>query len=376
VVYLTGVVASNNLPLSANAAQRVIGEGVDSFVAAIDVTKPDKEAILYASYFGGPGNEFGTRVRLRPDGKIVITGYTTSGELPGTDSRTFQAANRGGIDSYFAEFDPAGTESASRTYTTYYGGNGTDVATGLAVLPSGEIVLSGFTSSNDIPDASIPYRNTPAGRGDGFLAILDFRKPSLDAIQYATYFGGADLDYPQALHIDADGAAWLTGYTLSRDFPVIGNAIQSSISGSVDAFLVRLDWRVLGESGLRYSSYFGGNGADVAYAITADGPSRFVLGGYTTSSAFPTRGDVLPARNSGPSPDAFLASVNPETGAVEWAGTLGDALTDTIVSVARDAAGNIAFGGYTNSVNVQVRNGRAKSNPVGQTAGFIGRIVP
>src|SRR5258707_14449378 len=94
--------------------------------------------------------------------------------------------------------------------------------------------------------------------------------------------------------VDAADNVYITGYTLSVDFPTTPDALQQSSGGGIDVFVSKLNPATSGPAGLVYSTYLGQNGTNVGYAI-ANAPNGSVcVGGQsaarnitTTDSAFP-----------------------------------------------------------------------------------------
>lgn len=374
-VYLTGYTFSGDYPRSDNAPVAEYKANEDSFITILDPSREDTEALIFSSYFGGDGRDFGTVLALRPNGNVLLAGNTTSGELPGADSNTLQMSNRGGIDAFIAEFNPT---SGTLVYATFLGGDGTDNPTGLAVAANGQVIVSGMTSSTDFPVAGFPYGGAYFGKGDVFVSVLDTSKTTFGALIYGGYFGGNDLDYPTAMAQDADGTLWIAGYTFSRDLPASPNAIQTISAGSADLFLMRIDLNKFFGAQVVYCTYFGGSGADVATSMVLEGGSRVTLGGYTMGRDFPLVGDALPLPATRTSIDAFVVSLDTSVAFVNgivYSGLVSSPGTDVIVGLARDAEAQLYFAGYTNSSALPVSGG-AKPNKAGLITGFTGMIQP
>src|SRR5579859_6956233 len=149
------------------------------------------------------------------------------------------------------------------TYATYLGGSGGEVANGIAVDSSGNAYIAGITNSTNFPTLS-PEQTSSAGSGDGFVAKLN---STGTALVYSTYFGGSGADTITGIALDASSDAFLTGTTTSSDFPTSPTAFQRVYGGNGDAFVAQLN---SAGSGLVYSSYLGGAGADFGQAIAVD----------------------------------------------------------------------------------------------------------
>jgi hypothetical protein len=180
-------------------------------------------------------------------------------------------------------FDPghALVIDPSLSYSTYVGGRGSDIANGIAVDGSGNAYIVGTTQSANFPTAS-PLQGTNAGTDDVFVTKLNARGT---ALVYSTYLGGGWLDEGKGIAVDASGNAYVTGSTLSSNFPT-ANALQATFAGGLgDAFVTKLNAT---GSGLVYSTYLGGSDSDGAAGITVDSSGNAYVAGGTSSTNFPT----------------------------------------------------------------------------------------
>ncbi len=113
-------------------------------------------------------------------------------------------------------------------YSHYLGGTGADEGLGIAVEGSGSAYVTGSTVSNDFPTAGRGPAKFGAGAlgqtGDAFVAKLN---PAGTALVYSVYLGGGDLHEGRAIAVDASGSAYVTGWTISADFPPAGGGPPS-----------------------------------------------------------------------------------------------------------------------------------------------------
>jgi hypothetical protein len=124
--------------------------------------------------------------------------------------------------------------------------------------------------------------------------------------------GGSGQDQITKILVDPAGNVALTGFTLSSDFPVTGNALQNSAAGNGDVFLTILNPSAPDfTTALVYSTYFGGTDGDVAYDLRRDAAGKYYLCGYTLSLDFPTRNALVPDSTPGNSVDGFVAVIDP-----------------------------------------------------------------
>ncbi len=120
-------------------------------------------------------------------------------------------------------------------YSTYFGGDGADYASGIAVDGGGNAYVAGATDST-----SLPGNSTFVGGFDSFVTKLDLN----GALVFTTIFGGTNDEFPGGIAVDTQGI-YISGTTDSSDFPVTGGAAQTVFLGGVvggnnDAFAVKL----------------------------------------------------------------------------------------------------------------------------------------
>src|SRR6202040_1100021 len=117
-------------------------------------------------------------------------------------------------------------------YSTYLGGSGGDVGSGIAVDSSGNAYVTGSTSSNNFPTVS-PFQGATGGAGDAFVTKLNAAGAGL---LYSTYLGGSSNDDGSGIALDSSGNAYVTGSTNSMNFPT-ANPFQGVFAGGPsDAF--------------------------------------------------------------------------------------------------------------------------------------------
>lgn len=149
-------------------------------------------------------------------------------------------------------------------FSTYLGGRDDDDAYGIALMPSGSVVVGGFSYSADFPRTPGAFDTAgDTARGEGFVSVI---APDGKHLLYSTFIGGNDYDSVDAVDVDARGLIALAGSTASIDFPRAGYALPVSNDGT-DAFVCRLDADGL----LAYSTLAGGvYGRAVAFAPAGD----------------------------------------------------------------------------------------------------------
>ena len=104
--------------------------------------------------------------------------------------------------------------------------------------------------------------------------------------------------------MDSSGRAYVTGYTVSTNFPTAA-PFQPSSGGNYDVFVTKLN---ASGSALVHSTYLGGSSIDLGNGIAVDSSGRAYVTGYTYSTDFPTWNPFQPG--SGGNDDAFIAKIS------------------------------------------------------------------
>lgn len=112
------------------------------------------------------------------------------------------------------------------------------------------------------------------------------RRPRLRTISPPTSEGLAKIS-ARGIAIDAAQKLYVAGATTSTDFPLSGNAYDSSGDGSTDAFVARLDLSVVDANKVTYSTYLGAAGEDAAAGVAADNANNVFVTGSTNGQGFP-----------------------------------------------------------------------------------------
>lgn len=205
------------------------------------------------------------------------------------------------------------------------------------------------------------------------LSSYDHRAPLIidPTLSYSTYLGGSAQDQAYAIAVDSAGNAYITGMTLSADFPV-ANAIQPSINHTLpytnDAFVTKLS---PDGSSFVYSTFLGGVYSDQGYAIAADSNGNAYVAGVTSSPDFPvTRGAFQTTfKGGGDVPggvDAFVTAISSDGARLIYSTYLGGSGWDQANGIAVDSGGNAYVAGTSGSTDFPVSTGALQT---GFTAG-------
>jgi hypothetical protein len=170
------------------------------------------------------------------------------------------------------------------------------------------------------------------------------------AYVYSTYLGGSGADSGLGIGVDAGGYACITGAATSPDFPTLA-ALQPSLTGPQNAFVAKLNAK---GSGLVYSTYLGGSASDQGNAIASDASGNCYVTGSATSPDFPVLAAIQPLLAGGS--DAFLAKINAAGTAYSYSTFLGGSANDSGRGIAVDASGSVYLTGDTASPGFPTRN--------------------
>jgi uncharacterized repeat protein (TIGR01451 family) len=347
-IYLTGSTTSPNLPtasslnavfqstLAAGAAQNV-------YIAKITPTLGSNPASLaYVTYLGGNGTDTPVDISVGSAGDPFVAGTTSSSNFPTTATNAYQSTPEvPGTHVFVTELL---SDFSTLQYSSYLSGNGTDIASGMAIDASGYMYVTGTTTSTDagtstdqfpasnLPQA-LPYQISSRAPLQFFVTKVNTNAPRTGSIAYSTYFGGGNFD-PTAttcpppaaaepcpiavgggIAVDTNGNVYFTGTTnflysgcsgcSSTDFPIL-NAYQPCLDQAPpvvivtpptctytstytptfsDAFAAKLNPNAPQGAQLIWSTYVGGTGSDAGAGIALDtGAVNVYIVGTTNST--------------------------------------------------------------------------------------------
>ncbi len=319
--------------------------------------------LAYSTYLGGSNYDAGVGIATDAAGEAFVTGWTQSTNFP-TTSGSFQTSFGGNRDAFVTKLNASGT---AIVYSTYLGGSGFDTGQAIAVDTFGDTYVTGYTQSTDYPVTLGAFQTSNGGGQNAFVTKLSSTGASL---VYSTYLGGSNGDAGFGVALDASGDAYVTGYTVSSNFPTTPGAYQTSYGGRSDAFVTKLN---SAGTALVYSTYLGGSGGDGATSIALDLSGEAFVTGYTTSSNFPTTSGVYQTSYGGGS-DAFMTKLNALGTALVYSTYVGESSEDNGQAVAVNAGGDAFMTGYTDSSNFPTTSGAYQTTYGGGYDGFVTKL--
>jgi uncharacterized repeat protein (TIGR01451 family) len=327
--------------------QDIPRSSIQFFVTKVNTNAAGFGSISYSTYFGGSNFETSTPVAngggiaVDTSGNVYFSGTTNftytgcagcassdfpilnayqpcldqvpTGTISGPQQCTTTTAETES-DGFVAKLNPNAAQGQQLQWSTYVGGTGTDSSAGVALDPgAANVYVVGTTNSPDIgkgtttlatsaayqpcidqPGVVLASCVTPASpANDAFVARLTnptntTGTPVNVALNYFSFLGGSGNEAGLAITVDSASGALVTGWTQSSDFPVSPNpnSIQSTLNGTQDAFIARLNSAaVVGQTTIAsWANYFGGSGIDSGTGIALDVNQNAYVSGETNSS--------------------------------------------------------------------------------------------
>jgi hypothetical protein len=167
--YVTGFTTSTDFPTTDGSFQTSLGGDQNAFVTELN---PTGTALIYSTYLGGSGQDFGHSIAVDSGNNAYVTGWTSSTNFPTTPG-AFQTSYGGGANDVFVtKLNATGT---ALSYSTYLGGSGDDVGQGIAVDGAGDAYVVGTTNSTNFPTTAGAFQTSHSndnGNRDAFVTKL------------------------------------------------------------------------------------------------------------------------------------------------------------------------------------------------------------
>ena len=357
-IYVAGWTESKDFPISGGIHPTSAG-GIDAFVMKF---AGSGQQLLWATYFGGSGDDRATSIAVDVNGNVLVGGWTQSTNFPTSGGQTF-----GGVrDGFVVKLSTAG----SSVYSFYLGGSGSDAVNAVAFDPGGSAYALGETTSTNFPVLAA-RQSTNAGGSDAFLTSYQ----SGGAMIYSTLHGGSGEDRGLALSIDVTGFIYIAGTTNSVNFP-LNNALQAVLKGGQSGFITKF---TPAAQSIVFSTYLGGSkgtalNPEQVTALALDASTNVFVAGVTSSFDFPVTSTVVQPAYGGGSQDGFFAKLNPTGTTLLYSSFFGGKGIDSVQAMALDTTGVMHITGSTTSRNLPVINALPGSSYKNGYDGFYARV--
>jgi hypothetical protein len=380
LVYVGGGTSSSDFPVTGNAYQGTYGGGGDAFFS---VLSNDGSQLIYSTFLGGTGDENLARILADPTAGFWLSGTASGKGLPAT-SGAYQTAPTGSTGFIaHVEFNVANTQPLKIDALTYLGGSTSNAASqiiDLSLDSSGNVYVTGNTTSTDYPVTANAYQNPSAFTLSGgcdnspnphSIGTVSELTSDLKSLVYSTVLGGKTEDqngYPvcnQAgltIHPDGKGNIWVVGTTGMQDFPTTSNALSTQLNGNnsagVDLTVTELTPGT-NSTKLTYSTYLGGSQFDYGPRAVWDANNNIWIIATSQSTDWPgiVKGTSLQPANAG-GYDITLTELQPDGTKILYATYFGGSGDEDSnlgrPTLAMDANSNLYLAGGTGSTNFPV----------------------
>ena len=203
-VHVVGSTVSTNFPVTAGALQTAYQGGADAFVLKIH---GPTGLLMYSTFLGGTGFDWGSGIGIDTSGNAYVAGYTSSVDFP--QAGAVQASFGGMYDAFSAKLNPTGN---TLSFSSYFGGTGSDSANAIAADSSGNMFIGGQTSSSDFPLQG-QIQSTNSGGNTGWVARLGVTAPppqTPSTVSVSPASGSGNTVTFTAQYSDTGGGAALT----------------------------------------------------------------------------------------------------------------------------------------------------------------------
>jgi hypothetical protein len=380
----------------------------DAFVAELDASGSN---LVYSTYLGGAGADAAYGVAVDSAGHAFVTGFTFSTNFPSTANARFKKLQC--TNSFYFNCNAFVTEVASNggalVYSSYFGGTNYDIGKGIAVATNGSVYVTGFTASTNFPATNYVQQVIGGKKFDGhllngstnkntasdaFIARFDSIGTNL-VLVYSTFLGSTNNDMANGIAVDNNGAAYVTGWTVSTNFPntVMNIAALHSFMATntslgvlaTNVFLTKITYGT--NAVIAWSAVFGGKGADIGNGVALDPAGNVFVTGSASSTNFPTYNvpGLMSATNSSKiksgKSDAFVIAFTNTTGTIAgtnliYSGYLGGYDNDFGYAIAVDTNDNAYVVGQTLSTNFPTFNTvTSETSRNGTNDAFITQII-
>lgn len=242
-VWVVGGTFSNaDFPITGPAYQTNYGTSGDAFVAQVDSSVSGAGSLLYATFLGGSGPDEAKKVIVDASGRVIVAGYTGSTDFPVTGDG-MQTNYGGNFDAFVAILDPkaSGPRSAQLVYGTFFGGNQPEIPYDLKRDAAGNLYLTGFTMSPDLPVSSNALQAVYDLSLDGFVLSFNPARSGTAAMNFSSYLGSGGQQIGYGVDFGAGGTMYVAGYTTGSIFLSAGGAPKYTDPGNTDAFVLGLN---------------------------------------------------------------------------------------------------------------------------------------
>jgi hypothetical protein len=326
------------------------GGNTDAFIAKFNL----QGELLWASYYGGDGNDYFTAIDLESSLNSWVTGYTTS--LDFSTVNAIQSSHGGGIDAVILSVTPDGNV----TFSTYLGGSENDSGGAIEVLGSGVYITGEIQSESQ--QVGTPYQSQYSGMKDAFIACI--QDSELVAL---TYYGGVSNELTPDL-FGVNERLFITGSTASSTSIALNTSYQQEYAGGGDGYFGEFSSDL---SNLIHSSYCGGAEDDDMSAVSGFEESIFLIGASNSSGLASPNAFQNEVYEEGEFNDFIIFQFNLD-GGYQHSTYFGGEGGDFGTSIHSFSDTQVIFGGNSNSSGLSTQGAHQEQLYSGWMHGYLG----
>lgn len=297
-IVIGGTSISPTLYTTSTSFQQNLSGATDAFIARFN----SKGMLKFSTFYGGTSSEDIHAIAIDKDCNIVGVGGSFSPNL-NTSLGCYQSGYNGGMEVYVIKLDSSG----QRIFSTYIGSAGTDDAYGVCIDNLGYIYVSGQTNSPLFYTSTGAFQTIKSTGNDGYCLSLS---PTGNML-WSTFLGGNNHDFMNGMHINKNKELILLLNSQSTNFPMLGIGNTTVNAGGADVVMVKM----LTNGIPFWSAYLGGSVTEIPCEAVSVSNKKVVIAGSTTSSDFPTFGNVFQSTFNG-TQDGFISVIAAETSSV------------------------------------------------------------
>ena len=373
--YVTGQAYSNDFPV-ANAYQSTLKGASNAFITKVSA---DGSSLVYSTYLGGSGLDYGQGIAINANGEATLAGVTSSLDFPLANAcqSTIPPDQNGQWGSY-GFFSRLSADGLSLIYSSYLGGSnnwygeGTPMSLvmGIALDLGDNLYIAGNTTTTDFPTTPGAYRTTSTGQpwvATPFISKFN----NAGGIVYSTYFGGTYTNVT-SVAVDTNGSAYVTGFDPGDDnFPITSTSLCNPGSQSCQGgYAAKLS---PDGSTLAYSTYLAPDNSGTGQTVQVDANGDAYIAGNTYSSQYPT---VTPLENFTGGSDLLIVELNPTGTAQLFATFIGGDQDEYPYSMVLDSHESLYIAGWTASSYFPVTQSAFQGLWGGKNDAFVLKIAP
>ncbi len=321
---------------------------------------PTGKNLIYSIMIRGSKTDDCQNISVDNVGRVYITGTTTSDDFPLKNA--IYKRNNGNGDAFVCIIDSKGE---NLLFSTFLGGEKSDVAECIEFDSLGYIYITGQTGSKKFPVSSNAVsRKYNGGDADGFFSIVDYKNKRLI---YSSYLGGRDSDSIHGFYVESPDVLYFAGTTASDDYPTTPNAFGKEYKGGLwnnqrgfwDVYVTKLNIKT---NEFIYSTYLGGREWEECFGLSVDEDGHAFVAGKTQSPDFPVTPNAYDRTFNGGEFDIYVTKLSTDGGHLVYSTYIGGSGKEECNGIDIDKNGNAVIIGATCSINYPNTNDAFQKN--------------